>query len=522
MSHVTSSWAHQYGLPDPAPAAAEITGADVGIPASAARALDAVVLALRFGRERARTARVAVQSGWTAANAHDAVGSLISWSERVEEACHASSLACTELSVAIAKAHGDVEAAYAAADGSIASMGLGASVGAIGVDDMLRIERERSALVWILNAAMSSIAGTLDAAASSAAAAMALDPSSALPPPDADISVGRPAALARLREDLRAPAGRWHRFARAINSALQQARAAGYTAQLLSYDPDDPTDQGGVAIAIGDVTRAASVSVLVPGVGNSPVHIADSLEAASALNLAADGAAGVTGKTATVLWFGYDIPLTWAADDSLSTPYATARGAAQDSVRAIDATEALMGGGSLASFVRVLRPTMSAASNLTLIGHSYGSTTVAQAARYLAEDDGVDDIVLLGSPGVGYGLATADDFHAVSADHVFSLSFPLDPVPAVGDSDVIAALNPVGQIARKWVFGADLGPFGPNPARDSFGANVIATPTNEPAGSALDFGQHALSNYLSGSSLAAIGAVTAARYQQVPVRKPRQ
>jgi hypothetical protein len=49
---------------------------------------------------------------------------------------------------------------------------------------------------------------------------------------------------------------------------------------------------------------------------------------------------------------------------------------------------------------------------------------------------------------------------------------------------------------------------------------VITAPSNEPVDSAPDFDQHALSNYLSGSSLDAVGAVAAARYQQVPVQAP--
>jgi hypothetical protein len=325
-------------------------------------------------------------------------------------------------------------------------------------------------------------------------------------------------ALTRLREDLRAPTGRRRRLAQAVNIALQQARAAGYRAHLLAYDADEPADQGGVAIAIGNVATASSVAVLVPGVGNSPADIANSFGLAGALNASAEKAAGPGSDTATVLWFGYDIPLSWTDDGPGDTPYATAQGAVLDSVRAIDASDAVIGGYRLASFVQALRPVMSAGSNLTLIGHSYGSTTVAQAAKTLDHHAGVDDVVLLGSPGAGYGITAATDLRAVGADHVFSLSFPLDPVPAVGRSSAIDAVFPAGALARHLSFGADTGPFGPDPTNASFGATVIAAPSNEPADAALDIDQHALSNYLSGGSLAAVGAVAAARYQQVPVQ----
>jgi hypothetical protein len=261
--------------------------------------------------------------------------------------------------------------------------------------------------------------------------------------------------------------------------------------------------------------------VLVPGVGNSPTGIAGSVELAQALNRAADNAGGPGSSAATVLWLGYDVPLTSTKDGADGTAFDYLHSAVQDSLRAIDATDAMMGGGSLAAFVHGLRAVANPAANLTLIGHSYGSTTVAQATRYLGKDGSVDDVVLLGSPGVGYGIENAGDLRGVDPDHVFGLSFPFDPVPSLGASGVVAALNPVGQFARRLTFGADRGPFGPDPAREAFGGNVISAPSNEPVDGAPDFDQHALSNYLSGSSLAAVGAVAAARYQQVPLQAPR-
>lgn len=522
MSHITTSWAHTYGLPDPAAAAAQITAAAEEIPVSAERLFTAMVLALRFGRQRARSALSAVEAGWSTPRSHDAIRTLMTMSAQVEQSCGDLGSACAELTRAIAKAQTDVAAAYAAADSAIAAMNLASRSWAGGPDEWVRVDRDRCALVWNLNAAISSVASAMDGAALRAAAAMTADPAAALPPETGNRATERHNAnLAVLRDDLRAPTGHRHTFARAVTGALQQARAAGYTAQLLRYDPDDPADQGGLAIAIGDVAQATSVSVLVPGVGNSPIGIASSFDLASALNRAAAAAGGPGTRAATVLWLGYDVPLTATKDGVMGAAGHYMHRAVQDSVRAIDATDAVMGGGSLAAFVHGLRAVANPAANLALIGHSYGSTTVAQATRYLNKDDGVDDVVLLASPGVGYGIATADDLRGVDADHVFSLSFPFDPVPALGASGVVAAMNPVGQIARRLTFGADLGPFGPNPAREDFGGNVIAAASNEPVNAAPDFGQHSLTNYLSGSSLAAVGAVAAARYQQVPLHAGR-
>jgi hypothetical protein len=519
MSHITSSWAREYGLPDPGETASEIMTAAAGFPDAAARLFNAMVLALRFGHERARVALAAVESGWSTPRPHDAVRKVMTLSTLVEQACQDTKSACGELSAAIAKAHADVATAYAAADSAIAAMNLGSRTWTVGPDELVRVDRERCALVWNLHAAISSIASSLDEAATRAAASMNTDPETALPPPPPGPAASRNTTnLAVLRDDLRAPTGHRHYLALAVNSALQQAQAAGYTAQLLRYDSDDPAGQGGVAIAIGDVARATSVSVLVPGVGNSPTGIADSFGLADALNRAADHAGGPGSSAATVVWLGYDVPLTATKDGAATSPYDYIHSAMRDSFRATDATDAIMSGGSLAAFVHGLRAVANPAANLTLIGHSYGSTTVAQATRYLTKDAGVDDVVLLASPGVGYGITNANDMRAVDPDHVFSLSFPFDPVPALGASGVVAAMNPVGQVARRLTFGADLGPFGPDPARGEFGGNVITAPSNEPVDSAPDFDQHALSNYLSGSSLDAVGAVAAARYRQVPVQ----
>ena len=59
-----------------------------------------------------------------------------------------------------------------------------------------------------------------------------------------------------------------------------------------------------------------------------------------------------------------------------------------------------------------------------------GTCRVAPAGHARDHPDaGVDDIVLLASPGAGYGVHTADDYPAVPADHVYALAFPADPVP---------------------------------------------------------------------------------------------
>jgi hypothetical protein len=176
MSHITSSWAREYGLPDPGETVSEIMIAAAGIPDAAARLFNAMVLALRFGHERARVALAAVESGWSTPRPHDAVRKVMTLSKLVEQACQDTKSACAELSAAIAKAHADVATAYAATDSAIAAMNLGSRTWTVGPDELVRVDRERCALVWNLHAAISSIASSLDEAATRAAASMNTDP----------------------------------------------------------------------------------------------------------------------------------------------------------------------------------------------------------------------------------------------------------------------------------------------------------------------------------------------------------
>ncbi|HEX7374468.1 MAG TPA: alpha/beta hydrolase [Steroidobacteraceae bacterium] len=521
MPHITSEWAATYGLPDPASTAREIGSATTSIPADAARALRSVMLAARFSIEPTHAALAAVRAGWSAHEPRESLRAILDGIHSVEQDCHDLAQACADFATAISQADADVRTSYSAADGAIASMGLATPAWPGGIDEMLRIERERCALVWNLNAAVRAIARGLESAAATACAQLTVNPSATLRQVGPNPSQRRSDdTLATLREDLRGASGRQQHFASSIAAALARADAKGYRTQLLDYSSSFPRDQGSVAIALGDVSAATSVTILVPGVGNSPSDIADSFDLAHALNIATEKAAGDGSCSATVVWLGYDVPLSWAGDGSMNSWTASAGRTINDSVKAIDAAEASTGGDLLASFVRTLQPLMNSAASTTLIGHSYGATTVSQAARVLHKQDGVDDVVLLAAPGAGYGVAEADDYTAVDPDHIFSLSFPNDPIPGLGQSSVIAALNPISQNIRKTVFGTDPGPFGPNPATAKFGANVIDAPSNVPGDRKFDLDQHALSNYLSGPSLRSIAAVTATRYGQVPVRSP--
>ncbi|WP_347404502.1 alpha/beta hydrolase [Streptomyces sp. MST-110588] len=124
--------------------------------------------------------------------------------------------------------------------------------------------------------------------------------------------------------------------------------------------------------------------------------------------------------------------------------------------------------------------------HITAIGHSYGSLTVGQSALTSKGIPGVDDIVLLGSPGTG--AETASDL-GVGKDHVFVGAAENDPVtklPSKAEGTGLAGgatvgglvLGPPGAVlsgAVGYGFGALVADdnerwFGIDPASTDFGA----------------------------------------------------
>ena len=94
--------------------------------------------------------------------------------------------------------------------------------------------------------------------------------------------------------------------------------------------------------------------------------------------------------------------------------------------------------------------------HLTAIGHSYGSTTTGHAAH----DHGipVDDVVFVGSPGVGGDTNNAGDT-GVDPEHVWAGANSRDPIANLGNHGAIH-LETLGG-----------GGLGDDPAEDDFGAN---------------------------------------------------
>lgn len=159
-------------------------------------------------------------------------------------------------------------------------------------------------------------------------------------------------------------------------------------AQLLAYEPGVYGGQGRAAIVYGNLDRADNVAVCVPGLMSSLDNMSNI--AGDALNLYGQAISAAPGlRTAVVAWQGYDAP-NW-----LQVGF---QGSAE------------RGAKLLAADVSAMRTTHDGAiGTLTVVGHSYGSTTTGLALQH--ENLTVDQVALIGSPGVGGDARTVADLH---------------------------------------------------------------------------------------------------------------
>jgi WXG100 family type VII secretion target len=206
---------------------------------------------------------------------------------------------------------------------------------------------------------------------------------------------------------------------------------------LMVYEPEEFKGDGRAAIAIGDPDHSENTAVVVPGTGNSVTSGA--LSADDATNLYNETKAADPSKSrAVVAWMGYDAP------DALYDPRVGTTGLAHQ------------GGQLLASDVNALNATHEGAGHMTVLGHSYGSTTVADAAAGYGMH--ADDVVLVGCPGTDLAHSAAD-FHLNEGGQLYV---------GAASSDSVTQLGSIPQIHAP---GTDFTvSLGDDPAMDGYGS----------------------------------------------------
>jgi hypothetical protein len=187
--------------------------------------------------------------------------------------------------------------------------------------------------------------------------------------------------------------------------------------QLLLLDLSQPRAQA--AIANGDVETADNVAVFVPGMNS---NVTDTMKAydtemrhmqqrAQLESIRAHPTQAST--TATVTWVGYQTP-EWGLDLVIPSKSVAADAGAGT------------GAAGLVPFLQGIGASRDRDAHLTLLGHSYGSTTAGIALR---QETGVDDAVFFGSPGLGTG--DIRDLK-LAPGHASYIEAPWDPIGDVG------------------------------------------------------------------------------------------
>ncbi|MFE9457726.1 alpha/beta hydrolase [Streptomyces californicus] len=218
---------------------------------------------------------------------------------------------------------------------------------------------------------------------------------------------------------------------------------------------------GRAIVSYGDPDASKHVAAYVPGFGTKldGDFVEETMKRAQDTAL---GAQEVDPSSAAIIWLGYDAP----QDLDVMTKVDARRGA--------PAYNEFMSGLSVTN--------VNEDPHMTAIGHSYGSLTVGTAAKQAEGIPGVDDVILLGSPGVDAQKATE---LGVGKDHVFVGAADNDPVTHLPSKREAA----LGRIAESALGGSPLGGpmgagvgrelfdvgnddvyFGKDPASESFGA----------------------------------------------------
>ncbi|MFB9338524.1 alpha/beta hydrolase [Actinoplanes octamycinicus] len=179
-------------------------------------------------------------------------------------------------------------------------------------------------------------------------------------------------------------------------------------------------DDGKTIVAVGNPDTADNVVTYVPGTGEQLSKVRGGIDRADVMAGDANDL-DPKAKTAAVYWFGYDAP-----DDIFknagSKSYAEA------------------GGPILDKFQTGLRATHEGEvpSHNTVLGHSYGATTVGHAA--MSSSISADKVVFVGSPGVDVNHAS--ELTGVRPEQVYATRAAHDMIRAVPDWGVIHGNDP--------------------------------------------------------------------------------
>ena len=227
--------------------------------------------------------------------------------------------------------------------------------------------------------------------------------------------------IARVESDLAAYEKIRSTLANGISLEEYQHGKQGDPVSLLTLQDDGRRVKA--AVAQGDVDHAKHIGTLVPGIGTTVEGGLDTyFRETGNLRQAAAAQGNMPLKdVATVAWLGYDAPGEAKFENIVDI--ATTKLAQEGSDR-------------LAGFMTGMHASRqfgAGDAHMTLVGHSYGSTTSGMAATKV-KPGVIDDLALCGSPGMG-----TDDAHNYHVDqnHLWVSGVPQgDSVQGMGASGI--------------------------------------------------------------------------------------
>ncbi|MET8543736.1 alpha/beta hydrolase [Kitasatospora sp. NPDC004799] len=190
---------------------------------------------------------------------------------------------------------------------------------------------------------------------------------------------------------------------------------------LLSIDPEAYGGDGRAIVATGNPDKAAHTAVFVPGTGTELPGVPNQIDRIRQFQRASERQTGVGQSVSVISYLGYDTP------ESIPN--------AANPMRGIDGAEDMR---RFSTGLRVAHGEPK--THLTWMAHSYGTFAVGEAAQQ-AGGLHADDIVALGSPGMG--VATASQLN-IDPDHVWIGEATNDPIRLVGNTALGAAPHVAG------------------------------------------------------------------------------
>ena len=235
--------------------------------------------------------------------------------------------------------------------------------------------------------------------------------------------------IARVQSDLAAYEKIRSSLANGISLEEYQHGKQGEPVSLLTLQDDGRRVKA--AVAQGDVDHAKHIATFVPGIGTTVEGGLDTnLRYTRNLRHAAAAQGNMPLKdVATVAWLGYDAPgePRFGNYTDIASP-----------------TLAQAGSDRLAGFmtgIHASRQYGAGDAHMTLVGHSYGSTTSGLAATKV-KPGVIDDLALCGSPGMG--TYDANNYR-VDRNHLWVSGVPRgDGVQGMG----VHGVGPVGHLGK--------------------------------------------------------------------------